>query len=278
MRVLIYGAGQTGSQILSCIRDQHEVIGFLDGNPEKKGVVIDNINVLGDVEILSQISYDKIYIGTVFWKPVKKKLLDAGVKESQIVIDLPDDSSSPIRDIWLECYGKLYGDTELSVAEAGVYRGNFASNINKAFPHSTLHLFDTFEGFDKRDVLIEKSRYSSNIDEYCFSNTSVDLVISKMPFPQNIRIHKGFFPDTAIGIDDSFVFVNLDFDLYQPILEGLRFFYPKMVFGAILLVHDFFHIGLPGIRDAINSYEKEIKHTLVKLPIGDHQSIAIVKT
>lgn len=278
MRVLIYGAGQTGNQILKCICNQYDVIGFLDGNPEKKGVVIDGIPVLGDIEILSQVFYDKIFIGTFFYEPIKNKLLNAGVKESKIAIELPMDFSSPIRDVWLECYGKLYYDTNLAVAEAGVYRGNFASKINKAFPHSILHLFDTFEGFDERDVLIEKNKYSTNIDEYCFSNTSVELVMSKMDFPQNVRIHKGFFPETTIGIDDQFIFVNLDFDLYQPVLEGLRFFYPKMHWGSILLVHDYYHIGLPGIKDAIIFYEKEIKQTLVKLPIGDHQSIAIVKT
>ena len=57
-----------------------------------------------------------------------------------------------------------------------------------------------------------------------FGNTSIDLVMKKMVHPKNVEIHKGFFPETTGGVLDKFCFVNLDFDLYKPILEGLRFF------------------------------------------------------
>ena len=278
MDVLIYGAGQTGKQVFNNIHHKCHVVGFLDGNPEKKGTTVNHIKVLGDVDVLSQVSFDQIYIGTMFWEAVKKKLLEAGVKEDQIIIELPKDLDSPIRDSWLKCYKELYPRTTLSVAEAGVYRGDFAAKINMIFPNSTLHLFDTFEGFDERDVAIENEKYNTNVATSLFNNTSEDLVISKMTYPENVIIHKGYFPETAQGIDDTFIFVNLDFDLFHPVLEGLRFFYPKLTNGAVLLVHDYYHIGLPGIRDAINDFEKELKKTLIKIPIGDYQSIAIVKT
>ena len=43
-----------------------------------------------------------------------------------------------------------------SVAECGVYLGDFAYFINKYFSNRTMYLFDTFEGFDVRDVEKEK--------------------------------------------------------------------------------------------------------------------------
>lgn len=42
---------------------------------------------------------------------------------------------------------------EGSVAEAGVYQGNFSAVINKCFPTRKLYLFDTFEGFDSKEIL-----------------------------------------------------------------------------------------------------------------------------
>lgn len=42
--------------------------------------------------------------------------------------------------------------------------------------------------------------------------------MSKMTYPNNAKIHKGCFPETAREIEDTFIFVNLDFDLYQPII------------------------------------------------------------
>ena len=63
----------------------------------------------------------------------------------------------------------------------------------------------------------------------------------------------------------------------MPIIEGLRFFYPKMVRGEVILVHDYYHAGLMGVRKAISDFENEIEKSVIKLPIGDNQSIALVK-
>lgn len=277
MKVLIYGAGQTGEQIFRNICSKCEVVGFLDGNPDKKGMMIEGVQVLGDVETLHGLVYDQIYIGTIFWKAVKKKLLDSGVPEDRIVIDIPEDLGSPVRNTWLEYYAKLHSKEKFAVAEGGVYRGEFAAVINRCFPNSKLYLFDTFEGFDERDILIEKNKHYSDSEVHSFGNTSVDFVMSKMAYPDMVEVHKGYFPESAHKVEDTFMFVNLDFDLYQPILEGLRFFYPRMVRGTVLLVHDYYHAGLLGVREAIKDYEREVGKEIMKLPIGDNQSIALVK-
>src|SRR6476659_3538818 len=48
------------------------------------------------------------------------------------------------------------------VAELGVYKGKFARYINEYFPGRKLYLFDTFEGFDERDIAKEQHHnYSS---------------------------------------------------------------------------------------------------------------------
>src|SRR4026209_189 len=43
-----------------------------------------------------------------------------------------------------------------SVAELGVYKGKFAPYINQYFPGRKLFLFDTFKGFDEKDVRSER--------------------------------------------------------------------------------------------------------------------------
>ena len=45
-----------------------------------------------------------------------------------------------------------------NVAEVGVYKGKFAKYINHYFPDRLLYLFDTFEGFDLRDVQSENEK------------------------------------------------------------------------------------------------------------------------
>jgi O-methyltransferase len=152
-----------------------------------------------------------------------------------------------------------------NVAELGVYKGKFARYINQFFPDRKLYLFDTFEGFDKRDTTEEKSKnYSPGTQD--FSDTSVSLVLKQMPFAGNCIPVKGFFPESAKGIDDSFVLVSLDADLYDPIYAGLNFFFPKLVQGGYILIHDFNNDSYKGARKAVEQFCSEQGVNFVPLP------------
>jgi O-methyltransferase len=162
-----------------------------------------------------------------------------------------------------------------NVAELGVYKGKFAKYINKYFQDRLLYLFDTFEGFDVRDVRSEnKKNFSSGTQD--FSDTSKESVLARMPFPQKCQIVKGFFPESAKNINDKFVLVSLDADLYEPIYNGLEFFYPKLVSGGYILIHDFNNDAYPGARKAVEEFCK--KYNVNYLPISDlGGSVVILK-
>lgn len=143
----------------------------------------------------------------------------------------------------------LCGDT----AEGGVLRGDFAAMISRQFPDRDIWLFDTFERFTPDDVL------------------------GRMPYPQHAICRQGLFPataraDAALGAR-SFVFVNLDFNLYAPTLDGLIFFYPKLVRGGVILVHD--ALISPKVHRAAAEFCADMG--IRPLPIGDGFSVAIHK-
>jgi O-methyltransferase len=117
-------------------------------------------------------------------------------------------------------------------AEVGVYRGVTSSFIHHQVPERRLYLFDTFEGFSNRDL-------DGTADER-FKDTSQEGVAKLIGDTRNIEFRKGYFPDTAIGLEtEKFALVMLDVDLYRPALEVLRFFYPRMVRGGYFFMHDF---------------------------------------
>lgn len=190
------------------------------------------------------------------------------------------------RVIWLKKYAESVYEKGISgaVAEAGVNRGDFAEYINKYFYDRQLYLFDTFSGFDERDLAIEREigddaflNSSFNSGE-CFKMGNEDMVIKRMSHPSKCVIRKGYFPDSAEGLGNiEFCFVNLDMDLYKPILEGLRFFYPRMVKGGAILVHDYINERLPGVALAVSEYEKEIGMHISDGRIGDNCSCLIIK-
>jgi O-methyltransferase len=120
------------------------------------------------------------------------------------------------------------------LAEVGVFQGEMSKFIHTVLPDRPLYLFDTFEGFPERHL--EPDQRS----ETRFRGTSVEQVLETIGTTDNIVVRKGIVPDTLAGLEqERFAFVLLDLDLYQPTLESLDFFYPRLSRGAYLMVHDY---------------------------------------
>jgi len=149
------------------------------------------------------------------------------------------------------------------VAELGVYRGDFASIINALFPDRKLYLFDTFRGFCPNDVDIDRKENLSKGDQD-FSKSSVELVLRKMQYRDNVIIIEGHFPDSLVqikGLENLlFAFVSIDVDLYLPTLSGLEFLYPRLSKGGFIFVHDYNNDMYRGVKRAVRefSYKNEV--------------------
>ena len=117
-------------------------------------------------------------------------------------------------------------------AEIGVYRGATSSFIHHQSPSRRFYLFDTFEGFPSQDL--------EGHTDTRFSDTSQEAVERFIGGNQNIVFRKGYFPDTASGLEgEQFALVMLDCDLYRTSLAALAFFYPRMQRGGYFIMHDF---------------------------------------
>jgi len=262
------------------------------GKGELIALCDDNSNLWGEIRYghriippsdLRNIEFDKIIVcNIVNALDIKNKLITQyKIPESKIDMSCQEliefTRKQTIYDFSKIVYHeKIQG----SVAECGVYRGDFASYINKCFPDRYIWLFDTFSGFDKRDVDVDvQNNFSEEGADIFIRDTNIDTVISKMLHPELAVFKKGYFPNTTVGDNrlekENFVFVHIDFDLYQPILAGLEYFYPKMVKGGVIHVHDFFTPQFTGASKAVEEFcEKEnIRYT----SIGDGYSISIIK-
>jgi O-methyltransferase len=164
-------------------------------------------------------------------------------------------------------------NVEGAVAEVGVYKGKFARYINQFFPDRKLYLFDTFKGFDASDVKTEVANNLSAGDQD-FSNTSVKAVLSLMPHPEKCIVREGFFPETTKGLEEEFAFVSLDTDLFDPIYNGLVYFYPRLKKGGYIFVHDYNNDNYSGAKKAVRKYCEE--NNLPFVPIPDSTGSAII--
>lgn len=166
---------------------------------------------------------------------------------------------------------KILGD----VAEVGVYLGATASLINKILPDRTLFLYDTFSGFDTRDLDIELKNNDvsteildilDNCDaSKCIQNPE-DYVINNLPSPNAAVLRKGYFPETIEDeSDNKFAFVSIDCDLYKPILASLEFFYPRLTSGGYIIIHDYHSETMFGAKRAVEEFEQHLSAKGVKL-------------
>lgn len=149
-----------------------------------------------------------------------------------------------------------------SCAELGVYRGFFSRCINQLLPERKLYLFDSFAGFSGDDG-------ASAAFQAAHENTTVQKVLSIMPHPESVVVKPGFFPASLDGLEDRFCLVSLDVDFAKTTLEGLRYFWPRMSKGAYLLLHDWGEPRLPGVKDALETFQQELGKTLPAVPIPD---------
>ena len=145
-----------------------------------------------------------------------------------------------------------------AIAELGTFRGGSAWLICEVRGNRPLHLFDTFEG------LPEVGEYDSNFQKGGFSSSLEDVKRVLKDFP-DVSFHKGFFPASTEGFGEAvrFSFVHLDVDLYQSTLDGLKWFYPRMLRGAILISHDF--VDAEGVRRAFCEFFADKPECLIEL-------------
>jgi hypothetical protein len=138
-------------------------------------------------------------------------------------------------------------------AELGVWKGNSAAILAHFASQSArrLFLFDTFSGFDQRDL--------SGVDQghgKAFADTSVEFVSETVGHPEVTTYLQGFFPDTITEEvrERRFALAHIDCDLYQPMKSALDFFYPRMPKGAMLILHDYSSGTWDGATRAIDEF------------------------
>lgn len=167
---------------------------------------------------------------------------------------------------------------EGSLAELGVFKGTFSRLINAKFPKRKLYLFDTFESFNKKEFQkeVEAGRCPDSFFDV-FLKTSVEDVISIMEYPLQCIVRKGLFPATTEGLEEeTYAFVSIDVDFEWSILEGIRYFYPRLNRGGAIFIHDYNHQSLKGVRKAVAAYQDEIGEAICKVPLADWGGTLVV--
>jgi O-methyltransferase len=115
-----------------------------------------------------------------------------------------------------------------------------------------MYLCDTFQGFPEQ-------QFEPDMPEHAkaqFRDIDLDAAKAVVGDYSGNRWVVGMFPDTISDEmrDDSYAFVSIDCDIYEPISEGLKFFWPRMREGGVIFVHDYGSGYWPGATRAVDEF------------------------
>ena len=125
------------------------------------------------------------------------------------------------------------------IVELGVWNGHSAliiANLIKKYKKKiNLHIFDSFQGLSK---IQKEDDIDYEIKEKFFGNEeSVRKILKKFKF---VKIYPGWIPEKFCLLKNKkFSLVHIDLCLYKPTLDCLKFFYPRLVKGGILICNSY---------------------------------------
>ena len=153
-------------------------------------------------------------------------------------------------------------------AECGVNRGGMSLAIMEYLGFNSLakrfYLLDTFAGFP-RELLGSVSRDDAARYSECYQ----DVRATFADYPRAVVI-RGKVPDTLKEVDSSsFSYLSLDMNCAEPEIAAMRFFWPLMVPGGIVVLDDYaFSEMYRPQKTAFDKLARELNFSILSLPTG----------
>jgi O-methyltransferase len=156
----------------------------------------------------------------------------------------------------LECQ-RVEGD----MVEFGAYTGQ-AAMLMSSLCNKTLWVYDSFRGLPpKRAIDGNDARFYEGV-----------LAVGKDVLIRNFAaaglatpciIEKWFGQLTDNELPNRIAFAHLDGDFYESIFDSLKLVYQRMTPGGIVLIDDYNHRGLPGVRVAVSDFLKDKPESVI---------------
>jgi hypothetical protein len=171
---------------------------------------------------------------------------------------------------------KLISHLPGSIIELGVYKGssllsfaNFLEIFNTGDRSRKVYGFDTFEGlsdFSSKDGSLNEmhSKVTGGWKTGDFKETLINFINnwheeSFVPQSPRIQLVEGDIKFTAKNFIEEnpgirISLLHFDCDLYEPTMEGLKYFYDKMVPGGIILFDEYGITAWAGESAAVDEF------------------------
>lgn len=102
------------------------------------------------------------------------------------------------------------------------------------------------------------------------SKAGVQALVDKAGLSGSVELREGLFSETLPTLDEQrYHYVNIDCDLFEPHIECLEYFYPRMVPGGVIFFDDYNSVNYPMAGKAIDQFFSDKPEKLAQIRYGD---------
>ncbi|MDG6218594.1 MAG: TylF/MycF/NovP-related O-methyltransferase [Candidatus Thermoplasmatota archaeon] len=175
---------------------------------------------------------------------------------------------------------KMTSDLPGAIVECGIFKGasfirfaTFRDVFGNSYSHKIIG-FDTFSSFQETNF-DEDQKYRDDFiksaGEQSISREQLIEVLKKKGIENNVELVEG---DINITIPKylkenphlKISLLNLDTDIYEPAVTILKYLWPRIVKGGILILDDYG--TFPGETKAVDEYFKDRDVKILKFPFA----------
>ena len=160
---------------------------------------------------------------------------------------------------------KLQGD----FVECGVNRGFFSTTVMtyidfKSRPDRKFYLFDTFSGLVPEQIKVTDKAAHRRLYPDCY-----EFVVDSFLSYSNVVIVKGVVPETLSTVEiNKVAYLSIDMNCAEPEVAALKYFWPKIVKGGIVVLDDYAYSGYQAQKDRADEFARSVNTQILSLPTG----------
>ena len=152
--------------------------------------------------------------------------------------------------------------------ECGTYKGGYVRAIIEYLDFEKLdksfYLLDTFKGLVQELMTEEEKKLRRKVYEDCYEE-----VVERFKPYKNVKLIKGIIPDTLPLVQvDKIAFMSIDMNNAKPEIESMKYFWPKIVKGGMVVLDDYGFRGYEPQYRAHNEWAKSNGVKILTLPTG----------
>ena len=156
---------------------------------------------------------------------------------------------------------KKFSNKDGCVVECGVWRGGMIAAIADVLgTDREYYLLDSFEGLPEAKPIDgkaamdwQKNTTSKNYRNNCRAEMDYAIQAMKLSKAKDFHLIKGWFSETLPKlIIGQIAILRLDGDWYESTLDCLKYLYPKVVIGGIVIIDDYY--TWDGCTKAVHDY------------------------